>query len=393
MTKMSPMIYLDYAATTPVDPIVAETMQQYMTLDGIFGNAASNTHEFGFAAANAIEQARADIAALINAEPREIIFTSGGTESDNLALKGLMQFHCKNGKHIITSQTEHKAILDSCAALEKQGFDITYLKPQNDGLIALHAIESAIRPDTLLISIMHVNNETGVIQDIDAIAKLAKQHGIYFHTDAAQSFGKLPIDVRQTPVDLITMASHKIYGPKGIGALYVRHKPRVRLEEQISGGKHERSLRSGTLPTHQIAGFAAAAKLMHNNNPEEQATIAKLHTLFLSQLTELPGVSINGTADHKLANIINIRFAGVDNEALIASCTDLAFSSGSACTSATMAPSHVLQAMGLSNEDANSSVRISLGRFTTEADINTATTLIKQHVNRLRNISPCWELL
>lgn len=385
------MIYLDYAATTPVDPRVAETMLHYLTLDGNFGNPSSNTHEFGFAAFEAVEKARGDIAALLNADPKEIIFTSSGTEADNLAIKGLLQFHQKNGKHMITSKTEHKAVLDSCAALEKQGFDVTYLKPQSDGLINLNDIKAAIRPDTLLISIMHVNNETGIIQDIDAIAKLAKLHGLYFHTDAAQSFGKLPIDVQQTSVDLITIASHKIYGPKGIGALYVRHKPRVRLVEQISGGKHERGLRSGTLPTHQIVGFSSATNLMQQEGTTEQTKLAALQQQFLAELNNLPGVSINGNLEQKLPNILNIRFDGIDNEALIASCTDLAFSAGSACTSATMSASHVLQAMGLSNEQANSSVRISFGRFTTEKETITAARTIKHHVERLRELSPLWK--
>lgn len=384
------MIYLDYAATTPVDPRVAEIMMQCLTLDGNFGNPSSNTHEFGFAAFEAVEKARADIATMLNADPKEIIFTSSGTEADNLAIKGLMQFHHNNGKHMITSKTEHKAVLDSCAALEKQGFEITYLKPLSDGLINLDDIKAAIRPDTLLISIMHVNNETGVIQDVDAIAKLAKQHGIYCHTDAAQSFGKLSLDVQQTPLDLITIASHKIYGPKGIGALYVRHKPRVRLVEQISGGKHERGLRSGTLPTHQIVGFASAVQLMQQEADAEQTMFVTRQQQFLAELSSLSGVTINGNLKHKLPNILNLRFDGIDNESLIASCTELAFSAGSACTSATMSASHVLQAMGISNEHANSSVRISFGRFTSEQEVSTAAKTIKHHVQRLRDISPLW---
>lgn len=382
------MIYLDYAATTPVDEKVAETMMRYLTIDGVFGNPASNTHEFGAMAAEAISTARQSIADILNAEPQEIVFTSGATESNNLAIKGLAQFYHKQRKHIITGATEHKAVLDSCAALEKQGFDITYLKPQVDGLYQLDQIAQAIRPDTLLISMMHVNNETGVIQDIDAIANLAKQHGVYFHTDAAQSFAKLPIDVQQTPVDLLSIASHKIYGPKGIGVLYVRRQPRVRLVEQNSGGKHEFGLRSGTLPTHQIVALATAATLI---TPQEQAKISELHQQFLQQMNNVEGFFINGDLKNKIPNILNIGFNGIDNEALIASCTNLAVSSGSACSSATMAPSHVLQAMGLSNEQANSSIRLSFGRYTTTDDITQAANTLQQQVQRLRQLSPLWK--
>lgn len=385
------MIYLDYAATTPVDPEVATTMSHYLTLEGVFANSASNTHEFGFEAATAIEQARETIAASINAEPREIIFTSGATESDNLAIKGLAEFHQYNRQHLITSMTEHKAVLDSFAALEKKGFTVTYLKPQADGLINIDDISAAIQADTLLMSIMQVNNETGVIQDIPAITKLAKQHGIYFHTDAAQGFAKLPLDVQQTPIDLISIASHKIYGPKGIGALYVKQKPRVRLIEQISGGKHERGLRSGTLATHQIVGLAKAVEIMQQLSPDEQQRIDKLQTLLLKQLAGVSHMSINGNLSHKLPNIINLRFDGIDSEALMASCTNLAFSAGSACTSATMAPSHVLQAMKLTNQQANNSIRLSFGRFNTEQDIIIAGETLKQHVERLRQLSPLWD--
>lgn len=384
------MIYLDYAATTATDPKVAEAMMQCLMPTGNFGNPASNTHEFGFAAAAAVQTAREQVAALLNAEPREIVFTSGATESNNLAIKGLAQFHQRHGKHLITSKTEHKAVLDSFAALEKQGFSVTYLQPDKQGLLSLTQISDAIQPDTLLISIMHVNNETGMIQNIDAIAELAKQHGIYCHTDAAQSFGKLSIDVQQTPVDLISLSGHKIYGPKGVGALYVRQQPRVRLVEQISGGKHERGLRSGTLPTHQIVGLGLAASLM---SLAEQDYIQTLQQQFLEKLSAIPEMFINGDLQQKLPNILNLRFDGIDSEALMASCYELAFSAGSACTSATMAPSHVLQAMGLSNHQANNSIRISFGRFTTEMDVIAAAETITQEVQRLRDLSPLWRYL
>jgi cysteine desulfurase len=384
------MIYLDYAATTPVDPRVAASMQQCLTLDGCFGNPASNTHEFGFAATAMVESAREQIAQTLNAQPREIIFTSGATEADNLAIKGLAQFHRQRRQHIITVATSHKAVLDSCAALEKDGFSVSYLKPQANGVLALDDLHAAITPNTLLISIMHVNNETGVIHDIAAITDMAKQHGIYVHVDAAQSFGKLVLDVTQLPADLISLSAHKIYGPKGIGALYVRQTPRVRLQEQISGGKHERGLRSGTLPTHQITGLSAAAVLMQENGAAEQTRIEGLQQQFLSALKDLPAWQINGDPQQKLPNIVNLQFDHIDSEALMASCPELAFSAGSACTSATMAPSHVLSAMGLTNQQANSSVRISFGRFTTEADIVIATDTLKQQVTRLRDLSPLW---
>ena len=385
------MIYLDYAASTPVDPQVATAMHDCLTLEGDFANPASKTHAFGQQAAERVEQARGEIATLINAEPREIIFTSGATESDNLAIKGLAEFHAKNGQHIITSITEHKAVLDSCAALEKKGFSVTYLRPEHDGRIALETLQNAIQTDTILISMMQVNNETGVIQNIDAMAKLAKQHGIYFHTDAAQGFAKIALDVQQTPVDLVSIASHKIYGPKGIGALYVRRKPRVRLLEQISGGKHEQGLRSGTLPTHQIVGFAEAAKLMQQHAPAEQQRMAQFRQLFLQQFTDVKGVQVNHAVGQTLANIVSLTLQDVDNESLMAGCPELAFSAGSACTSAAIAPSHVLAAMGLSNAQANNTVRLSFGRFLNEQDVLTAAQMIKTEVARIRAMSPLWQ--
>ena len=384
------MIYLDYAATTPVDPAAAKEMQKYLSVDGIFANPASNTYAQGLIAANAVEDARGQIATMLNAEPREIVFTSGATESDNLALKGLLHFHKKNGKHIITAMSEHKAILDSCKALEKEGYDITYCRPNNDGSISLDDLKAAIRDDTVLISIMHVNNETGYIQDIDSISRLCKEHGIYFHTDAAQSFGKITIDVQTTPIDLLSISGHKIYGPKGIGALYVRRKPRVRLLEQMSGGQQEHGLRSGTLPTHQIVGFAKAAELMQTNAAKEHARIKQLSDKLVASLKTIEGLSINCAGGSHLANILSITIDDIDNEALIASCPDLAFSAGSACSSSTMAPSHVLQAIGLSGEQANSTIRLSLGRFTTEADIEAAAAQLQQQIQRIRELSPRW---
>lgn len=380
------MIYLDYAATTPVDDAVIAEMNRHLGIHDNFGNPASSTHLFGLKAKMAVQQARTRIAEKLNALPEEIIFTSGATESDNLAIKGLMQFQQKNGRHLITSMTEHKAVLDSCQALEKQGFEVTYIKPNADGSLNLEDIKNAIRQNTVLISIMHVNNETGAIHDIDAIAQLAKAHGLYFHTDAAQSFGKLPIDVQKIPVDLISLASHKLYGPKGIGALYVRRKPRVRLVEQISGGKHELGLRSGTLPSHQIAGFAKAVELM---NDDEQTRINTLRAELIAGLQILDGIQINQAAAY-LPNIISITIDHVDSESLMASCPELAFSAGSACTSTAIAPSHVLAAMGLSNEQAHNTFRLSLGRYTTVKDIEQTVHTLTSQIQRIRQLSPNW---
>lgn len=380
------MIYLDYAATTPIDPRVAEDMARCLT--ETFGNPASTTHEFGWQASQLVETAREQIASLINADPREIIFTSGATEADNLAIKGIAYFYKNRGNHIITMRTEHKAVLDTCAFLEANGFSITYLSPQSDGRLDFAELATAITDNTILISIMHVNNETGVIQDLEQIAALAKQHNIFFHTDAAQSIGKLTIDVQTLPVDLISMSAHKIYGPKGIGVLYVRRKPKVRLQSLIHGGGHEQGLRSGTLATHQIVGLGSALAIAQENFWDEQHKIKKLRDYLVQELQKIPDTQFNGNQEHCLANILSVTFAGIDAEALMVSCPNLAFSAGSACTSAAIVPSHVLQCMGLSNAAANSTVRLSIGRFTTLAELETAVKIIREQVLRLRELIP-----
>ncbi len=386
MSNSNSIIYFDYAATTPVDPRVIEKMQHYLGMDGIFANPASNTHLLGLQAAKAIAVAREQVANSINAHAKEIIFTSGATEADNLALKGVAQFYQKKGKHIITLMTEHKAVLDTCHSLEKQGFRVSYLRPQKNGLLNLQDLASAICDDTILISIMQVNNETGVIQDIQKFAELAKSKGIFFHTDAAQSIGKIVLDVTQTPVDLVSICGHKIYAPKGIGALYVRRKPRIRLTEQINGGQHEYGMRSGTLATHQIIALGEALKIAKTSMDNEYNRIKKLSEQLWQRLSVLSDIKRNG--DNCLPHILNITFHGVDNEALMASCQKLAFSAGSACTSTTIEASHVLQAMGINNALANNTIRISLGRFTDEKQIEVAADDLIRHVNRLRAMSP-----
>ena len=385
MNRNNPMIYLDSAATTPVDKRVIDKMQRYLGVDGIFANPASTTYALGWQAAQAVTQAREQIAAMINAEPREIVFTSGATEANNLAIKGVVQFYQYQGQHIITMMSEHKAVLDTCKALEKQGFRVTYLRSMANGLLDLNALKNAINDDTILVSIMHVNNETGVIQNIDAIAKWVKSKGIYFHTDAAQSIGKLPLNVQKTPVDLMSICGHKIYAPKGIGALYVRRKPRVRLVEQINGGQHEQGMRSGTLATHQIVALGEALQIAQNEMASDQARIKALSDLLWQELSKLEGLSRNG--EHGLPNILSITFAGIDNEALMISCAELALSAGSACTAATVTASHVLLSMGLSHLAANSTLRLSLGRFTSENDIRSAVAIVTKQVKRLRALS------
>ena len=382
------MIYLDYAATSPIDLRVAEQMAACLTFDGIFGNPASTTHEFGWQAAKLVETARAQVAALINADPREIVFTSGATEANNLAIKGIANFYQERGKHVITLRTEHKSVLDTCAFLETQGFIVTYLDPQPDGLLNLADLRAAITPQTILISIMHANNETGVIQDIAEISQIARKNNIFFHTDAAQSIGKLAINTQTMPIDLISISAHKIYGPKGIGALYVRRKPKVRLQPLIHGGGHEEGLRSGTLATHQIVGLGAALAIAQENLSSEQQNLKTLRQYLIDTLSLIPQTEFNGDQQHCIPNILSVRFAGVDAEALMASCPELAFSAGSACTSATIMPSHVLQAMGLSNEAANNTVRLSIGRFTQICQLEVAATLIRQQVARLRELLP-----
>jgi cysteine desulfurase len=385
-------IYMDYAATTPMDPRVAEKMMQYLTPDGEFGNPASRSHAYGWDAEAAVEEARKQVAALVNANPKEIIWTSGATESDNLAIKGAAHFYGKKGKHIITSKTEHKAVLDSCRQLEREGFEVTYLDPEPTGLIDLAKLEAAIRDDTILISIMHVNNETGVIQDIAAIGELARSKKIIFHVDAAQSAGKVEIDLDQLKVDLMSFSGHKIYGPKGIGALYVRRKPRVRLEAQMHGGGHERGMRSGTLATHQIVGMGEAFRIAKEEMAADNARITALRDRLLDGVKDLEEVYINGDMAHGVPNILNISFNYVEGESLIMALKDIAVSSGSACTSASLEPSYVLRALGRNDELAHSSIRFSIGRFTTEEEIDYAIDHVREAIGKLRELSPLWDM-
>lgn len=377
-------IYLDYAATTPADPRVASKMMQFLTLDGTFGNPASRSHRFGWQSEEAVDVARNQIAELVNADPREIIFTSGATESDNLAIKGAAHAHQARGKHIITSQTEHKAVLDSCQQLEREGFAVTYLTPAANGIISLDQLRAALRDDTILVTLMHVNNETGVIQDIAAFGELCREREILFHVDATQSVGKLPIDLSQLPVDLMSFSAHKLYGPKGIGALYVRRKPRVQIAAQIHGGGHERGMRSGTLPVHQIVGMGEAYRIAAEERETEMARLQTLRNRLWQGISTLPDVTLNGDLQQSAPNILNLSFADVEGESLIMALKDLALSSGSACTSASLEPSYVLRALGLSEELAHSSLRFSLGRFTTEEEIDYAIALVQKSVTRLR---------
>jgi len=389
---MSQPIYLDYAATTPVDPRVKEKMIHYLSLDGEFGNAASRSHAYGWTAEQAVEEARNNVAALVNANPKEIVWTSGATESDNLAIKGVAHFYQKKGKHIITSKTEHKAVLDTCRQLEREGFEVTYMDPEANGLIDMTKLEQAIRDDTILVSIMHVNNEIGVIQDIAAIGELTRSRGILFHVDAAQSAGKVPIDLEIMKVDLMSFSAHKIYGPKGIGALYVRRKPRVRLEAQMHGGGHERGMRSGTLATHQIVGMGEAFRIAKAEMQQDNARIKQLHDKLLNAVKQIDEVYINGDMEHKVPNILNVSFNYVEGESLIMALKGLAVSSGSACTSASLEPSYVLRALGRSDELAHSSIRFSLGRFTTEENIDYAIEQINNSIDKLRALSPLWDM-
>ncbi|MCG6302029.1 IscS subfamily cysteine desulfurase [Vibrio vulnificus] len=385
-------IYLDYSATCPVDPRVAEKMVQYMTMDGTFGNPASRSHRYGWQAEEAVDTAREQIAELLNADPREIVFTSGATESDNLAIKGAAHFYSKQGKHVITSKTEHKAVLDTCRQLEREGFEVTYLEPQSNGLISLSKLEAAMRDDTVLVSIMHVNNEIGVIQDIEAIGELCRSRKIIFHVDAAQSAGKVAIDVQKLKVDLISLSAHKIYGPKGIGALYVRRKPRIRLEAQMHGGGHERGFRSGTLPTHQIVGMGEAFRIAKLDMEKDYQHALALRNRLLDGVKDMEAVTINGDLDQRVPHNLNISFAFVEGESLLMSLKDLAVSSGSACTSASLEPSYVLRALGLNDELAHSSIRFSFGRFTTEEEIDYAIEQIRVAVEKLRDMSPLWDM-
>jgi len=385
-------IYFDYSATTPVDPRVVEKMVECLTMEGNFGNPASRSHVFGWKAEEAVEQARQNIADLVNCDPREIVWTSGATESDNLALKGAAHFYQSKGKHIITSKIEHKAVLDSCRQLEREGFDVTYMDPDEKGLIHPQDLEKAIRDDTILVSLMHVNNEIGVINDIKAIGEICREKKVIFHVDAAQSPGKIDIDLQDMKVDLMSFSAHKIYGPKGIGALYVRRKPRVRLEAQMHGGGHERGMRSGTLPTHQIVGMGEAFRIAKEEMHDEAERTKVLRDRFLRGLEGMEEVYINGDLEHRVPGNINVSFNFVEGESLIMALKDLAVSSGSACTSASLEPSYVLRALGMDDELAHSSLRFSIGRFTTEEDIDTAVTKVKEAVGKLRELSPLWDM-
>jgi cysteine desulfurase len=385
-------IYLDYSATTPVDPRVAEKMCTCLTPDGVFGNAASRSHHFGWEAEKLVEQARADVAALINANPKEIVWTSGATESDNLAIKGAAHFYQKKGKHLITVKTEHKAVLDTCRQLEREGFEVTYLDVQPNGLIDLDAFKAAIRPDTILASVMHVNNEIGVIQDLAALGAVCRENQVVFHVDAAQSAGKVPIDLEQLPVDLMSFSAHKIYGPKGIGALYVRRKPRVRIEAQMHGGGHERGMRSGTLATHQIVGMGEAFRLAKEEMADENVRLRKLRDKLLDGLQDMEEVYVNGDLEQRIPGNLNISFNFVEGESLMMALKDMAVSSGSACTSSSLEPSYVLRALGRNDELAHSSIRFTMGRFTTEEEVDYVLGQVRDQVDRLRELSPLWDM-
>lgn len=392
MTNLKLPIYLDYSATTPVDERVAKAMTDCLTREGNYGNPASRSHSFGWNAEKAVDEARKNVAALINADPKEIIWTSGATESDNLAIKGVAHFYQKNGKHIITCKTEHKAVLDTCRQLEREGFEVTYLEPNESGLINLEDLKAAMRDDTILVSIMHVNNEIGVIQDIKAIGEITRKNKIIFHVDAAQSPGKVAIDLQDMKVDLMSLSAHKVYGPKGIGALFVRRKPRVRIEAQIHGGGHERGMRSGTLPTHQIVGMGEAFRIAKEEMAADNERILMLRNRLLNGLKDIDEIYINGDLEQRIPGNLNVSFNFVEGESLIMALKDIAVSSGSACTSASLEPSYVLRALGRNDELAHSSIRFTIGRFTTVEEIDYAVELIKSAVVKLRDLSPLWEM-
>ncbi len=389
MTMKFP-IYLDYSATTPVDPRVAQKMIPYLTEH--FGNPASRSHAFGWEAEQAVEEARGHVAALLGADPKEIVWTSGATEGNNLAIKGAANFNKGKGKHIITQKTEHKAVLDTVRELERQGFEATYLDPEPNGIVSLAKLEAAIRPDTILVSIMMVNNEIGVIQPIAEIGEICRARGIVFHCDAVQAAGKVPIDLQKLKVDLLTVTAHKVYGPKGIGALYVRRKPRVRIEPQIHGGGHERGFRSGTLPTHQIVGMGEAFRIAKAEMATENERIRMLRDRLLEGMREIEEVYVNGDLENRIPGNLNVSFNFVEGESLIMAIKDVAVSSGSACTSASLEPSYVLRALGRSDELAHSSIRFTLGRFTTEEEIDYTVDLVKRKIAKLRELSPLWEM-
>ena len=392
MTTLNLPIYLDYASTTPADQRVAQKIYEHLTLEGNFGNPASRSHAYGWTAEESVEEARAHVANLVNCDPREIVFTSGATESDNLAIKGVANFYKSRGKHIITSKIEHKAVLDPCRQLEREGFTVTYLDPNEFGIITPKQIEEAIQEDTVLISIMHINNELGTVNDIQAIGSLARSKGIFFHVDAAQSTGKVAIDLRELEIDLMSFSAHKTYGPKGVGALFVSRKPRVRLEAQIHGGGHERGMRSGTLATHQIVGMGEAFRLAKLEMEFDNKRIAMLHQRLLDGIQNIEEIYINGGLEHKVPNILNVSFAYIEGESLMMALKDIAVSSGSACTSASLEPSYVLRALGRKDELAHSSIRFSIGRFTTEEEVDYTVSILDQAVSRLRELSPLWEM-
>ncbi len=385
-------IYLDYASTTPVDPRVASKMMEFLTPEGEFGNPASRSHRFGWKADEAVEEARSHVANLVNCDPREVVWTSGATEADNLAIKGVARFYKSKGNHIITSKIEHKAVLDPCRQLEREGFEVTYLDPDDKGVISPEAVKAAIKDSTVLVSIMHINNELGTVNDISKIGDVTRDKGIFFHVDAAQSTGKVNIDLEKMSVDLMSFSAHKTYGPKGVGALYVRRKPRVRLEALIHGGGHERGMRSGTLATHQIVGMGEAFRLAKKEMEEDHKKIAKYHEKFLDKVKEIDHVYINGDLNNKVPNILNVSFNFVEGESLIMGLKDIAVSSGSACTSASLEPSYVLRALGRKDELAHSSIRFSFGRFTSDDDVNNTLDILGNVVHRLRELSPLWEM-
>ena len=388
---MNSPIYLDYSATTPVDPRVAERMMNCLTIDGVFGNPASRSHIYGWKAESAVEVARKQVAELVNCDPREIVWTSGATESDNLAIKGIALASKEKGRHIVTSLIEHKAVLDSCHYLEGLGFQVTYLKPDHKGMITPRQVQDALQDDTILVTLMHVNNEIGVITDIDAIAEITARNNVVFHVDAAQSAGKVAINLANSKVDLMSFSAHKIYGPKGVGALFVRRQLKVELHAQIHGGGHERGMRSGTLPTHQIVGMGESFSIARDELVKEHERLLQLRNLLWSGLGGLKGLHINGDIEHRIAGNLNVSFEGVDGESLMLALKEIAVSSGSACASASLDPSYVLKGIGVSDDLAHSSIRISLGRFTTEEDVNRTAVLITEKVNKLREISSSWK--
>ena len=385
-------IYLDYASTTPADPRVVTKMQECLSLEGNYGNPASRSHEFGWKAEKAVEEARENVASLVNCDHREIIWTSGATESDNLAIKGAARFYRKKGNHIITSKIEHKAVLDSCRQLEREGFEVTYLDPDSSGIITSEELIKNIKDETILVSLMHVNNEIGVINDIAKLGEITREKGIVFHVDAAQSTGKVPIDLASLKIDLMSFSAHKTYGPKGVGALFVRRKPRVRLEAMIHGGGHERGMRSGTLPTHQIVGMGEAFRLAKEEMDSDNLRIKSLRDKFWEGLKDIEEVHLNGHIDDRVAGFLNVSFNFVEGESLIMALKDVAVSSGSACTSASLEPSYVLRALGLKDELAHSSIRFAIGRFTTEEEIDYTINLVKESVIQLRELSPLWDM-